>query len=336
MHLSSDPAVPLVSSDFRPTPWLRGGHAQSILPATVMPRPAVAYRRERWPTDSGGRPDGDFLDVDFAQPEPAATAAPVLVLFHGLEGGSGSHYARAIMRGFADAGWRALVVHFRGCSGEPNALPRSYHSGDSDEAHWILHRVAARWPSARLHAAGVSLGGNVLAKWLGERAEEARIVRAAAAIAAPVDLRACGVALMWGFNRVYGRNFLATLIPKTLAKIERFPGLADAAIVRGVTDLYAYDNAYTAPVHGFRNTDDYWARAASMPLLPNVRVPLLLLHARNDPFVPADSLPQPGAVSSQVFLEQPGQGGHAGFVEGVFGQHRYLPRRLLRFFTAGA
>lgn len=130
--------MPLVSSDFRPTPWLRGGHAQSILPATVMPRPAVAYRRERWPTDSGGRPDGDFLDVDFAQPEPAATAAPVLVLFHGLEGGSGSHYARAIMRGFADAGWRALVVHFRGCSGEPNALPRSYHSGDSEPVSFSI------------------------------------------------------------------------------------------------------------------------------------------------------------------------------------------------------
>jgi uncharacterized protein len=325
--------VPLVHSTHRPTFWLRGGHVQSIVPAVVLRGPAVQYRRERWDTPDAPQPD--FIDVDFALPEPAAADAPLLVLFHGLEGNSRSHYARAVMRRFADAGWRALVVHFRGCSGEPNRLPRSYHSGDSAEANWVLRRLAARWPAARLHAAGVSLGGNVLAKWLGEHGNEARFVTAAAAVVAPLDLRACGVALMQGFTRIYGRNFLATLIPKTLAKLERFPHLGDAGVLRHVTDLYAYDNAYTAPVHGFRNTDDYWARASSKPLLPGVRVPLLLLNARNDPFVPAASLPTAAQVSAHVTLEQPAAGGHAGFVEGALARQRYLPQRLLEFFTRG-
>ena len=165
--------MPLVDSTYRAPRWLPGGQLQTIWPARLVPLPPVSYRRERWPT-----PDGDFIDVDFALPQPAEAGAPLLALFHGLEGDSGSHYARATMRHFADLGWRAMVVHFRGCSGEPNLMLRAYHSGDSEEGDWVLRTIRQRWPIARLHAVGVSLGGNMLAKWLGERGEDAGFVTA--------------------------------------------------------------------------------------------------------------------------------------------------------------
>jgi predicted alpha/beta-fold hydrolase len=312
-------------------PWLPGGHLQTIFPAVLVPRPRIAYRRERWTT-----PDDDFIDIDFAQPEPDDRTAPVLVLFHGLEGSSGSHYARAVMRACADRGWRGLVAHFRGCSGQPNRLLRAYHSGDSDEGDWILRRVHAAWPLARIYAVGVSLGGNMLAKWLGERAEAARFVTAAASIGAPLDLAAGGAALGSGFNRVYTRAFLATLKPKALAKLERFPGAASAVRLRASRTLHDFDNEFTAPVHGFRNADDYWLRASGKPWLAAVRVPLLVLNALNDPFVPAESLPRPRDVSPFVQLEQPAEGGHIGFAHGAFpGRIDFVPRRLLDFFARG-
>ncbi|MGZ8274293.1 MAG: YheT family hydrolase [Burkholderiaceae bacterium] len=323
--------MPLVDSTYRAPRWLPGGHLQTIWPARLVPLPDVAYRRERWPT-----PDGDFIDVDFALPEPADAGAPLLALFHGLEGDSGSHYARATMRHFADLGWRAAVVHFRGCSGEPNLMLRAYHSGDSEEGDWVLRTIRRRWPSARLHAVGVSLGGNMLAKWLGERGEDAGFVTAAASIGSPLDLVAGGHAIGRGFNRLYTRMFLATLKAKARDKAARFGYAIDADVLRRARDLYDFDNLFTAPVHGFRDTLDYWTRASAKPLLGNVRVAHLVLNARNDPFVPAESLPRAGDVSAAVTLEQPMEGGHIGFASGRFPGHlRFLPERLERFFSSG-
>jgi predicted alpha/beta-fold hydrolase len=323
--------MPIVTSNYRAPRWLPGGHAQTIWPARMVPLPAVEYRRERWRT-----PDADFVDVDFALPEPAAVTTPLLVLFHGLEGCSDSHYARAIMRHFADRGWRALVVHFRGCSGEANLLPRAYHSGDSEEGDWILRAVHARWPQAALHAIGISLGGNMLAKWLGERERDAAFVTAAASVGAPLDLVAGGYAIGRGFSRVYSRMFLLTLRAKALAKLERYPDLVRADQLMAARSLYDFDNAYTAPVHGFRDTLDYWTRASAKPLLAAVRVPHLVLNARNDPFVPAESLPQLHQVSTDVLLEQPETGGHIGFASGAWPGHvRFLPTRLEDFFVRG-
>jgi len=316
---------------YQPPRWLPGAHLQTIVAATLVPPPRVDYRRERWET-----PDGDFIDVDFAQPEPASqdAAAPVVVLFHGLEGSSNSHYARALMRAAADRRWRAMVAHYRGCSGEENRLPRAYHSGDSDEGDWILRRIHARWPAAPLHAVGVSLGGNMLAKWLGEREEDATFVRAAVSICAPLDLAAGGAALGQGFNLVYTRSFLATLKKKALAKARRFPGLVRADVIARARDLYEFDNEFTAPVHGFRNTDDYWARASGKPWLRSVRVPHLVLNALNDPFVPAASLATASEVSRFVRLEQPRHGGHVGFARGhPPGELGYLPERVFAFFA---
>jgi len=325
--------VPLITSAYSAPPWLPGGHLQTIAPSVLMRRPAVQYRRERWDTQ-----DHDFIDVDFASPEPLSANAPVLVMFHGLEGSSHSHYARSTMRWFADHGWRALVVHFRGCSGEPNRLPRAYHSGDSEECNWILRAIHQRWPNAPLYAVGISLGGNMLAKWAGEREQDASFVTAAASIGSPLDLAAGGAALARGLNKIYTRMFLTTLKGKALAKLQRFPDMARGTNymhrLRCSRTLYEFDNEYTAPIHGFRDTDDYWQRAAGKPWLPGVRIPYLVLNARNDPFVPDASLPQPYEVSHTVELEQPREGGHIGFARAPWpGRIDFIAERLHDFFT---
>jgi len=307
--------------------WLPGGNLQTIWPSLVTPEPRVAYRRERWDT-----PDGDFIDLDWL---PWIEGAPLVVLFHGLEGSSQSHYSRALMHALRRRGWNGCVPHFRGCSGEINRLPRAYHSGDSAEIDWVLRRIASERRPARMYAAGISLGGNALLKWAGEQGDAAReVVLGVAAISAPLDLAAAGTALGRGFNLLYTRMFLGSLIQKSLAKLSAHPGLFDPAALRNVRDLYEFDNLVTAPLHGFRDTDDYWSRASAKPWLARVSVPALALNARNDPFLPAGALPSPAEVSSAVTLEYPAHGGHVGFAAGALppGNLAWLPRRLFTFF----
>jgi predicted alpha/beta-fold hydrolase len=303
--------------------WLPGGHLQTIV-AALLPPPRVALRRERWDT-----PDGDFIDVDFCG-DPRAERQ--LVLFHGLEGGSDSHYARSIAAYATEQGWRLAIAHFRGCSGELNRKPRAYHSGDSEEIDWVLKRF-----DVPVHAVGISLGGNVLLKWLGERGEQARaLVHRAAAVSAPIDLSAAGNALDRGLNRfVYTRHFLSTLKPKSLAKLEVFPGLYDRDKVRGARSFREFDGAVTAPLHGFRDTDHYWSSSSSGPYLERIRVPTLVLNARNDPFLPEDALLAAARnAASPVVLEFPASGGHAGFLVGPFpGKHTWLARHLFQFLS---
>ncbi|QOF82100.1 YheT family hydrolase [Variovorax sp. 38R] len=300
--------------------WLPGGNLQTIWAALGARRfdgPAPVYRRERWTA-----PDGDFVDVDFADaPQPGPQ--PLLVLFHGLEGSSRSHYAEAFAAFAASRGMAFAVPHFRGCSGELNLAPRAYHSGDYEEIDWILRRMHAQHVvqggGGPVLAAGVSLGGNALLRWACEAGETARAsVDAVASVCAPLDLAAGGEAIGRGFNRlVYTRMFLATMKPKALAKLAQFPGLFDRDRLMAARDLYDFDDVFTAPLHGFRNTDDYWARGSSKPLLGAIRVPALVVNARNDPFIPARSLPGPNEVGSHVTLWQPAGGGHVGFPLGL-------------------
>ena len=310
---------------YRAPAWLRGGHAQTVYPALFLRGEQPRYRRERWDT-----PDGDFIDLDFL--DGGRAGAPRVALFHGLEGSSASHYAVALMRALERAGWTGVVVHFRGCSGEINRLPRAYHSGDAPEIGWILARLAEA--GQPLYAAGISLGGNALLKWLGETGAGASAhLRAAAAVSAPLDLMAAGTALGQGLNLIYTRMFLASLRKKSLAKLECFPGLFDRGSMLGARNLRQFDDVVTAPLHGSRDTDDYWTRASSKPVLTGVRLPTLVLNAKNDPFLPARHLPRPQEVSSMVRLEQPEEGGHAGFATGAFpGNLGWLPQRLLAFF----
>lgn len=310
---------------YRAPKWLPGGHAQTIYPLAIKPKPP-AYRRERWET-----PDGDFIDLDWLD---GPAEVPLVVLFHGLEGSSASHYAIALMAAVRAHGWSGVVPHFRGCSGEPNRLPRAYHSGDSAEIDWILQRLRRQFPQRTLFAAGVSLGGNALAKWLGEREEAARkVVAAAAAVSAPLDLTLAGHHLGRGFNQVYTQHFLSTLKQTAAEKLARFPGLFDGERLRRVRNLYDFDDLLTGPLHGYAGAEDYWRRASAKPLLGGIRVPTLLLNAKNDPFLPAHGLPQAHEVSARVTAEFPHEGGHVGFVSGSLpGRLDWLPRRLLQFF----
>jgi len=313
---------------YRAPRWLAGGHAQTIWPYRLR-RPDVPLRRERVET-----PDHDFWDFDWLE-QKAAPQAPLVVLFHGLEGGSTSHYARALLGALARRGWRGVVPHFCGCGGEPNRLPRAYHSGDHEEIGAMLAAIRRRTGSeATLFAVGVSLGGSALLNWLGRAGPAAAsTLRAAAAVSAPLDLTAAGIAIGKGLNRIYAQHFLATLKPKSLAMAKRFPGVLDPVKIRRARTLYAFDDVVTAPLHGFAGTRDYWTRASSKPWLAGIGVPTLVLNARNDPFIPAHSLPTERDVSAFVTLEQPRHGGHVGFAHGRFpGSVDWLPGRLLHYF----
>lgn len=310
---------------YRAPSWLPGGHAQTLWPLLIKPR-AIALRRERWAT-----PDGDFIDVDHLD---GPADGPLLVLFHGLEGSARSHYAISTARACRQAGWRLALPHFRGCSGELNQRPRAYHSGDSAEIDWILRRLHAENGQRRLHAAGVSLGGNALLKWAGERGPAAgELLTGVAAMCAPLDLAGCGHHLARGLNQLYTRHFLKTLKAVSAKRLQRFPGLFDGALMRRAGNLYQFDDAVTAPVHGFAGADDYWQRSSAKPWLRSIAIPALVVNSKNDPFLPAHFLPSQAEVAPNVQLEQPAQGGHVGFVSGPFpGNLDWLPQRLLHYF----
>jgi len=319
---------------YRAPKWLRGAHVETIYPALALKALPPRYRREVWPT-----PDGDEIAVDWLTTNHAEPCnRPLLVHFHGLEGSSASHYAVALMHTVQAKGWQGAVAHFRGCGGHPNRLPRAYHAGDSAEIDWILRRFKSAH-GGPLFATGVSLGGNALAKWLGEQGAAANWVDGAAVISAPLDLVAAGAVLDRGLNKaIYTREFLRTLRPKTLAQLSRFEkelsflGVSPAEIAAART-FRDFDDRVTAPLHGFRNVHDYWTRSSSKPLLKTITLPTLVINARNDPFLPASALPTQADVSPQVTLIQPEHGGHVGFTEGPFpGNIDWLPRCLTAFF----
>jgi uncharacterized protein len=349
--------------DFCPVPaWLPDRQSQTLFGALAVPFNRIRFVRERVNT-----PDGDFIDLDWNTPalqlrskrkqDPAlahtaavrwmtpvdqeqlnsGAARPALVLLHGLEGSSQSRYAQSITQHFLASGWLVVVAHFRGCSGFPNRLARAYHSGDSDEISFILDTVHLRAPNAQWHAIGVSLGGNALLKRLGEAPTQCNWLQAAAAISAPLDLVAAGNHLSDDlFNReIYSRYFLRTLKPKVLEKSRRFPGVIDVMRMNQARDLRDFDNAYTAPMHGFKDATDYWQQSSAKPWLKNILTPTLVLNARNDPFLPEQVLPGPDYGSANIVFHQPAQGGHVGFVTGMWpGNLTWLPTRLATFFSA--
>lgn len=347
--------------------WLPDGHAQTLYGALFARYHRIAFVRERLRT-----PDGDFLDIDWTapclfpdrladggsarqesrlaglaarrwlreddRPGLAAMDAPALVLFHGLEGSSQSPYAQAIAHHFRARGWVVAIAHFRGCSGFPNRMARAYYSGDAADVACVIEAVRQRAPLARWHAAGVSLGGNALLRLLGEAGANAPALAACAAVSVPMDLLVCGRQLSepWLQRHLYSRHFLRTMKPKVLDKSRRFPGTIDTLRLSQARSLREFDDLYTAPMHGYKHALDYWTRASSKPLLRDIRVPTLILNARNDPFVPAPSLPGSAECSSDVLLHQPAQGGHAMFVTGRFPGHlRWLPERLALYFETG-
>jgi uncharacterized protein len=365
-----------IASDFHPPRWLGGagmlgGNLQTIWPALYSRRyhgPHPQYRRERWTT-----PDDDFIDVDYLverenastklgsdsniAPPPSNTknanaifgsdpnsgqkpnpTNPLLVLFHGLEGSSRSHYAEAFADFCTTHQLAYAVPHFRGCSGELNTAPRAYHSGDWQEIDWILRKFKQEHQGPVI-AVGVSLGGNALMRWAGElEGAAAQVVQAVASVSSPLDMAAGGWAIGRGFNRlVYTRMFLSTMVPNALRKLQQHPGLFDGDKLKAASTLYEFDNLFTAPLHGFKDVNDYWLRASAKPHMQRIRLPALALNARNDPFVPASSLPTQTQVSASVELWQPTYGGHVGFPTGAFPAHvRAMPEAVGQWLLARA
>jgi predicted alpha/beta-fold hydrolase len=267
--------------------------------------------RARWAT-----PDGDFVDIDFMD---GPVASPQVLAIHGLEGSSRRKYILGLMALAAERGWRGVALNFRGCSGTPNRTARLYHSGDSAELDWVVAELVKRDPGAPILPVGVSLGGNVLLKWLGEAGEQAPDeVRAAVAISAPFNLAAAAHEMSRGSGRIYTRLFLRTLKPKARQKAQEYPHLLDTKAIRKARNWRQYDDAVTAPLHGFRDAEEYWSRSSSKSSLGRIRRPTLLINAKDDPFIPASSLPE-GAVAESEWLHASftEKGGHAGFVAGT-------------------
>jgi predicted alpha/beta-fold hydrolase len=294
---------------FEPLRWLRGPHGQTVFGTLLRRAPRLPLRRERWELS-----DGDFLDVERLD---GPREAPLLIVLHGLEGSASSHYVRGLLARAWDRGWRGMAVNFRSCSAEPNRLLRSYHSGETGDLGEAVQRARSESPGAPLLLAGCSLGGNVVVKWLGEQGDAAQ-VQAAVALSVPFDLELCARSLdaPGAMAFVYRTRFLRTLKRKALEKAQRFPQI-DAVRVRAARTLREFDEAVTAPVHGFAGAQDYWAQSSSGPFVPRVRVPLLLVSAEDDPFIPAECLPRAAAAANPcVTLEVCRSGGHLGFVAG--------------------
>ena len=295
---------------FRPAWWCRNPHLQTLWGPLCRPG-WTALRRERLDT-----PDGDFVDLDWLD---GPAGSPVVLVLHGLEGSSSSHYVQGLVRECRARAWRAVAFNFRSCSGELNRLPRFYHSGETRDLDWVVQHVVAREPRVRLGAVGVSLGGNVLLKWLGERGEQApTALRGGVGISVPFDLAACARALDQGLRRrVYTANFLWSMRRKVRAKSRLYPGFVDVDTAWRARTFAEYDRVVTAPLGGFADAADYWRRASAGPYLTRVRRPLLLISSLDDPIVPATALPDlPALGSNWVTAEVTERGGHAGFLAG--------------------
>lgn len=295
--------------DYAPPWWCRNRHLQTIWGPLVR-RGHVPLSRERVATA-----DGDFVDLDWLD---GPAAAPLLLVLHGLEGSARSHYVTGLLQHARARGWRGVVLNFRSCSGEPNRLSRFYHSGDTGDLDFVVRLLVEREPGARMGAVGVSIGGNVLLKWLGERgAGVPREFAAAVAISVPFDLAGCAMGLAHGFRRaLYTEHFLRSLRRKVRDKERRFPGFVDLRAVRRSRTFADYDRAVTAPLHGFDDEHDYWSRSSSGPYLARIRRPALLISSIDDPIVPEDGLPDPRGLPPGVTAEFTDRGGHAGFLHG--------------------
>jgi hypothetical protein len=317
--------MPIIqNSTYRPPPLMANGHLQTILPSLLRRANGVVYHRERIAT-----PDDDFIDLDWSR----CGGHHLALLCHGLEGSSRAPYMLGMVRALNRAGWDALAYNYRGCSGEINRQLRAYHSGATDDLA-VVHSHIIRYNNYRsLGLVGFSLGGNLVLKYLGERGRSLDPDRHwAATVSVPCDLAASARQLDRAINQVYNWRFLRTLIRKTRRKARRFPGHIDAAQLTSVRSLKAFDDLYTAPIHGFRNAEDYWRRCSARGFLDGIRVPTLLINAQNDPFLDQACFPYGAARrNGMLFLETPRSGGHCGFLphhlRGLF----WHENRIVRF-----
>lgn len=320
--------MPIADSTFRPHPLLANGHAQTIWPVVFPHGVLVPWVKERLELE-----DGDFLDLNWLR-SPGG-GSKLAVLSHGLEGSADGLYIRTMAAALHQRGWDILAWNFRGCSGEPNRLLRSYHSGESQDLRTLIEAKAGDYDQVAL--VGFSLGGNITLKYLGEQPPHPKVV-AGAAISSPVDLAASARTLdhLWS-NKLYLHRFLVSLIAKIEEKHHRFPGKLDVQGMHRIRTFREFDDRYTAPLHGFEDAADYWARCSSKPVLKKISVPTLIISARNDPFLPDECFPFAEAeANALVELDVPASGGHVGFVESNSSTPPWLESRVAGFLQGGA
>lgn len=296
---------------FKPAWWLRNKHLQTIWPALCRRDiKNLTLERERLEL-----PDGDFLDLEWAGKNESG---PLIIVLHGFEGSIDSHYARGMLQSIRKQGWRGVFMHFRGCSGEPNRLPRGYHSGETGDLDYLVRVLQRREHGTPMAAVGYSLGGNVLLKWLGETGDK-NPLKAAIAISVPFDLHKACKRMESGLSRAYQWYLLKFARNRLTTKFTQFMGTPlDPASLDDVRSMRELDHKYTVPLHGFSSVDEYYTTASSGQYLADIKIPTLVLHAKDDPFMTEDVIPPEEKISEQVTMEVSESGGHVGFVSGNY------------------
>ena len=322
--------MPAVNSCFKPAWWLPGPHLQTLFPHVFRNRPAPPLQRERVELS-----DGDFIDLDWTGEHDS----PLVLLLHGLEGSVRSHYAAGLMNALNACGYQVVMLNFRGCSGEPNRLIRSYHSGETGDLDTVVNLLAQRFPQRPLYGVGISLGGNVLLKWLGENPDQ-KLVLKATAISVPFLLNTAALRLQRGFSCFYQAYLLRKLRASTREKAQRMELPIDTRSLYRLKTFRQFDNHVTAPLHGFRDVDDYYERCSSRAFIKRIQTPTLILHALDDPFMTPGAIPSADEQGPGVLLEISKRGGHVGFVGGKWPwkPHYWLDERVCRWFgkTSGS
>jgi predicted alpha/beta-fold hydrolase len=316
----------IIKSPFKAGWWVPERHSQTLYP-TLFRRPvAIALREEVLEL-----PDGDFVELSWTQDR---ASGPLIILLHGLEGSIESAYAKGILKTIEQKGWQGVLMHFRGCGKAHNRLPRSYHSGDSADIDYFIGTLRERFPDRPLGAIGVSLGGNVLLKYLGEQGE-ASLLTAAMAISVPFELANTARHLGKGFAKVYQRHLCRSVQNKLLDKFKTMSSPVSADTIKAANTIYSFDDKVTAPLHGFTDAEDYYARSSSKPLLKKIAIPTYILHSQNDPFMTEQAIPTEADLSPTVTLELTKSGGHVGFVYGKtpFTAKYWIEKRLTEFFS---
>lgn len=315
----------ITRSGFRPAWWLPGAHLQTLYPTLCRRRTHPRLARERLELA-----DGDFVDLDWTD----ANGGPVVLVLHGLEGSLNSHYTGGILAALQGAGYRAVLMYFRGCSGEPNRLPRGYHSGETADLQAVIDHIRRHHATA-LAVIGYSLGGNVLLKWLGEQGSAAPLTTAVA-VSVPFDLDSAARRLEQGLSRIYQRHLLHKLRRSVRIKAAAHAPPVPLERLSQLTNFRRFDDAVTAPLHGFQGVDDYYRRSSSRQYLGRIAIPTLVLQSEDDPFLPASAIPGADELGRAVTLELAARGGHVGFIAGAlpFAAEYWLEERICRHLRA--
>lgn len=323
-----------ITSKFNAQGILANKHVQTLLPRLVKRKPVEHFQFQQLDL-----PDGDFVDLVWNGSPPDKSTESIVIIFHGLEGSIHSPYAREIMHSFAEKNQPAVLMHFRNCSGRPNRLPRSYHSGDTGDASFLIDWLSEQYPQAKLTAVGYSLGGNMLLKLLGEQGESVKL-KAAVSVSAPILLDVCADTIQQGFSVVYQKYLVKSLIKNTRIKYQyhdykKLFGIPLSQVEKSKT-FWDFDDGFTAPVNGFASAEDYYSQSSARQYLKDIKIPTLIIHALDDPFMTKEIVPDHSELSVSTELELSKHGGHVGYVKRGWLKPEYwlnerIPEFILQF-----